>query len=66
VAKDLRSEFATLSGVGNNASLGTGGMLTKMPVRTIQRMTRPNVVSPMNLTKFAALSMMTARGARIV
>jgi 3-oxoacyl-[acyl-carrier protein] reductase len=66
LVKMLRHEFGPLYGLVNNAALGTGGILTNMPVATIDRLTRLNVVSPLALTKYVVRSMMTGEGGRIV
>jgi 3-oxoacyl-[acyl-carrier protein] reductase len=66
LVKMLRREFGPLYGLVNNAGLGTGGILTNMPVATIDQLTRLNVVSPLALTKYVVRSMMTGEGGRIV
>ena len=66
LVKTLRREFGPLYGLVNNAGLGTGGILTNMPVATIDQLTRLNVVSPLALTKYVVRSMMTGEGGRIV
>ena len=66
LVKMLRREFGPVHGLVNNAALGTGGILTNMPVATIDHLTRLNVVSPLVLTKYVVRSMMTGEGGRIV
>lgn len=66
LVKTLRREFGPLYGLVNNAALGTGGILTNMPVATIDHLTRLNVVSPLALTRHVVRSMMTGDGGRIV
>lgn len=66
LVKSVRREFGPLYGLVNNAGLGTGGILTSMPVSAIDNLTRVNVVSPMVLTRSVVRSMMTGEGGRIV
>jgi 3-oxoacyl-[acyl-carrier protein] reductase len=66
LVKDLRGRFGALYGLVNNAALGTAGVLATMPDSAIERIARLNVVSPQMLTKYAARSMMTGGGGRIV
>jgi 3-oxoacyl-[acyl-carrier protein] reductase len=66
LVKMLRHDFGPIYGLVNNAALGTGGILTNMPVATIDHLTRLNIVSPLALTKYTVRSMMTGEGGRIV
>jgi 3-oxoacyl-[acyl-carrier protein] reductase len=66
LVKTLRRDFGPLYGLVNNAAIGDGGILSTMPDRTIERLIRINVLSPITLTKYVVRSMMTQGGGRVV
>src|SRR6185312_11097245 len=54
----IRKEFGPIWGLGNNAGIGTSGVLATMPDAEIERLVRLNTLSPMLLAKYAVRSMM--------
>lgn len=66
LVKGIRADFGPLYGLVNNAAMSNAGVLANVPDRQIERVTCLNVTSPMLLTKYAARSMMTGEGGRIV
>lgn len=66
LVKGIRAEFGPLYGLVNNAATSNAGVLANVPDREIERVICLNVTSPMLLTKYAARSMMTGAGGRIV
>ena len=67
VVKNLVKRHGPLSGLVNNAGLGTSGVLANMRDRQIEVLVQLNTVSPMILTKHVVRAMMAAgAGGRIV
>ena len=66
LVKSIRAEFGPLYGLVNNAAMSNAGVLANVPDAQIEKVVRLNVTSPMVLTKYAARSMMTGQGGRIV
>ena len=66
LVRNLRKDFGPLYGLINNAGLGTGGLLSNMLDKDVQRLVQLNTVSPILLTKYAVRSMMLQREGRII
>lgn len=66
LVKETRKEFGAISGLVNNAGIGTSGILATMHDSQIQRLVRLNTLSPIILTKYVVRSMMADEGGRIV
>ena len=66
LVRELRANFGPIFGLVNNAGMGTGGVLSAMRDRDIQRLIQLNTVSPILLSKYVVRSMMAHREGRII
>jgi 3-oxoacyl-[acyl-carrier protein] reductase len=66
LVKDVRKRFGPISGLVNNAALGTSGLLATMHDARIERLIHLNVTAPILLTKYVVRAMMADGGGRIV
>lgn len=64
--KGLRAEFGPITGLVNNAGLGSAGILATMREDTLEELVRLNVLAPMILTKSIVRSMLSERQGCIV
>ncbi|MDR3465073.1 MAG: SDR family NAD(P)-dependent oxidoreductase [Xanthobacteraceae bacterium] len=66
LVKTLRGTFGPITGLVNNAGIGTSGVLATMASADIEALVRLNTLSPIILTKHVVRSMMSNGGGRIV
>lgn len=66
VATELREKYGSIYGLVNNAGIGTSGIHSMTPDRTIAQVLLMNVTAPLILTKHLLRSMINAREGRIV
>lgn len=64
--KDLRAEFGPVTGLVNNAGLGSAGILSTMQDDALEELVRVNVLAPMVLTKSIVRCMLSERQGCIV
>jgi 3-oxoacyl-[acyl-carrier protein] reductase len=64
--KGLRDEFGAISGLVNNAGIGTEGLLATMHNSEIEALVGLNILSPIVLTKYVVRQMMADGAGRIV
>jgi 3-oxoacyl-[acyl-carrier protein] reductase len=63
---EIKTECGSITGLVNNAGIGTGGLLAMMPDARIAELMQLNVLSPVVLTKYVVRAMMAAGQGRIV
>jgi 3-oxoacyl-[acyl-carrier protein] reductase len=66
LVRAIKLDFGPVTGLVNNAGIGTSGLLAIMPDASITQLAQLNVVSPIVLTKYVVRAMMAAGQGRIV